>query len=72
MEVTGEDKMTTTTKVLDIAALKEFKKEVDRTGIVYLSRIPPLMGPQDLRNHLSPFGEITRVYLTPAGILFAL
>lgn len=59
-----------TAKVLDIAALKAFKKEADKTGIVYLSRIPPLMKPQDVRNHLSPFGEITRVYLTPAGTKF--
>lgn len=45
--------------------LKRFKKEKDRTGVVYISRIPPAMTPSNLRQHLAPFGEIGRVYLTP-------
>lgn len=53
-------------KVLAESELKRFQDEQDKTGIVYLSRIPPLMGPQELRNHLVPFGMINRVYLTPA------
>lgn len=45
--------------------LKKFKKEKDRTGVVYISRIPPAMTPSNLRQHLSPFGNIGRVYLAP-------
>lgn len=45
--------------------LKKFKKEKDRTGVVYISRIPPSMTPSNLRQHLSPFGNIGRVYLAP-------
>lgn len=52
-------------KTIDMDELAAFKEEKDRTGIVYISRIPPLMGPQELRSFLCPFGEISRVYLTP-------
>lgn len=45
--------------------LKKFKKEKDRTGVVYISRIPPAMTPSNLRQHLSSFGNIGRVYLAP-------
>lgn len=45
--------------------LKRFKKEKDRTGVVYISRIPPAMTPSNLRQHLTPFGTIGRVYLAP-------
>lgn len=47
------------------ADLKRFKKEKDRTGVVFISRIPPAMTPSNLRQHLAPFGEIGRVYLAP-------
>lgn len=45
--------------------LKRFKKEKDRTGVVFISRIPPAMTPSTLRQYLSPFGNIGRVYLAP-------
>lgn len=40
-------------------------KQKDRTGIVYMSRVPPTMSPHELRALLSPFGPIGRIYLTP-------
>lgn len=45
--------------------LQRFKAEKDRTGVVYISRIPPAMTPSNLRQHLTPFGTIGRVYLAP-------
>jgi ESF2/ABP1 family protein len=45
--------------------LKRFKKGKDRTGVVYISRIPPAMTPSNIRQYLSPFGNIGRVYLAP-------
>lgn len=45
--------------------LKEFKDAVEQTGIVFISRIPPFMGVTQLRQLLSPYGEIGRIYLTP-------
>lgn len=37
----------------------------DKRGVCYLSRIPPRMDPLKLRQILSQFGEIERIYLTP-------
>ncbi|KAI4166739.1 MAG: hypothetical protein LQ343_007800 [Gyalolechia ehrenbergii] len=36
-----------------------------KPGVVYLSRIPPFMRPSTVRHILSPFGTITRLFLTP-------
>ncbi|RUP47924.1 hypothetical protein BC936DRAFT_145166 [Jimgerdemannia flammicorona] len=52
-------------KPLTPAALAEFQKALNRTGIVYISRVPPYMKPQKMRNMLEKFGEVGRVYLAP-------
>ncbi|XP_057482595.1 pre-rRNA-processing protein esf2-like isoform X2 [Actinidia eriantha] len=39
--------------------------KADKRGICYLSRIPPHMDPLKLRQILSQYGEIQRIYLTP-------
>ncbi|KAL8907002.1 MAG: hypothetical protein Q9207_001688 [Kuettlingeria erythrocarpa] len=36
-----------------------------KPGVVYLSRIPPFMRPSTVRHLLSPFGPITKLFLTP-------
>ena len=41
------------------------KKRKRKTGVVYLSRIPPFMKPPTVRQLLSPYGTITRLFLTP-------
>lgn len=41
------------------------EKAVKRSGVVYLSRIPPFMKPQKLRSLLEPYGTINRIFLTP-------
>ncbi|KAA8571208.1 hypothetical protein MFRU_075g00040 [Monilinia fructicola] len=38
---------------------------IKKSGVVYLSRIPPFMKPTKLRSLLEPFGEINRIFLTP-------
>lgn len=38
---------------------------VKRSGVVYLSRIPPFMKPQKLRTLLEPYGAINRIFLSP-------
>lgn len=40
-------------------------KRKRKSGVVYLSRIPPFMKPQALRSYLSPYGEIGKIFLTP-------
>lgn len=41
------------------------EKAVRRSGVVYLSRIPPFMKPTKLRSLLSPYGTINRIFLSP-------
>lgn len=55
--------MNTKPKPLDIEALKSYNSKVDRTGIIYLSRIPPGMGPSKVKHILSNYGEVGRIYL---------
>jgi ESF2/ABP1 family protein len=40
-------------------------KAIKRSGVVYLSRVPPFMKPSKLRSLLEPFGAINRIFLTP-------
>ncbi|KAJ2905467.1 Pre-rRNA-processing protein ESF2 [Zalerion maritima] len=51
---------------------KRLEKEVKRStfnakksGVLYLSRIPPFMKAQKLRSLLEPYGRINRIYLSP-------
>ena len=46
-------------------ALASFNKSKDRTGLVFISRVPPAMSPSNIRQLLAPFGAIGRVYLAP-------
>ncbi|KAI1452751.1 Pre-rRNA-processing protein ESF2 [Annulohypoxylon moriforme] len=41
------------------------EKAVKKSGLVYLSRIPPFMKPMKLRSLLEPYGKINRIFLTP-------
>ncbi|KAI2619178.1 Pre-rRNA-processing protein ESF2 [Hypoxylon sp. NC1633] len=41
------------------------EKAVKKSGLVYLSRIPPYMKPAKLRSLLEPYGKINRIFLTP-------
>ncbi|KHJ34565.1 putative pre-rrna-processing protein esf2 [Erysiphe necator] len=38
---------------------------IKRSGVVYLSRIPPYMKASKLRSLLEPYGAINRIFLTP-------
>ncbi|KAJ8060258.1 hypothetical protein OCU04_010599 [Sclerotinia nivalis] len=38
---------------------------IKKSGVVYLSRIPPFMKPTKLRSLLEPYGDINRIFLTP-------
>ncbi|KAI1746469.1 Pre-rRNA-processing protein ESF2 [Xylaria castorea] len=41
------------------------EKAVKRSGVVYISRIPPFMKPSTVRSIFDRFGKINRVYLSP-------
>lgn len=52
-------------KPLTPAQLAQSKEATHKTGVVYLSRIPPFMKPQKVRDLLSRFGAINRIFLAP-------
>ncbi|KAI9679303.1 MAG: RNA-binding ATPase activator esf2 [Caeruleum heppii] len=52
-------------KPLTPAALAASHRALLRTGVIYLSRIPPFMKPLKLRSLLTPFGPLGRIFLTP-------
>ncbi|KAJ3697562.1 hypothetical protein LUZ61_001267 [Rhynchospora tenuis] len=39
----------------------------DNRGVCYLSRVPPHMNPSHIRQLLSSYGEVQRIYLAPEG-----
>jgi ESF2/ABP1 family protein len=41
------------------------QKASSKTGVIYISRVPPFMKPQTVKHILSPYGEIGRIFLTP-------
>lgn len=52
-------------KALSSKRLEASQKAVKKTGVIYLSRVPPFMKPFTVKKMLSPYGEIGRVFLTP-------
>jgi ESF2/ABP1 family protein len=53
------------TKTLTKKNLIKTEAAIRRSGVVYLSRIPPYMKPHKLRSLLSPHGTINRIFLAP-------
>jgi ESF2/ABP1 family protein len=41
------------------------KPKKDKSGVIYLSRVPPFMKPTVLRSLLTPYGAIGKIFLTP-------
>eukprot|EP01097_Dermamoeba_algensis_P000779 TRINITY_DN1278_c0_g1_i4.p1 TRINITY_DN1278_c0_g1~~TRINITY_DN1278_c0_g1_i4.p1 ORF type:complete len:243 (+),score=75.18 TRINITY_DN1278_c0_g1_i4:79-807(+) len=58
-------KPTKVLKPVSAKKLKAFQEKQEKKGVVYLSRIPPFVPPSLIRERLSAFGEVTRVYLVP-------
>lgn len=50
-------------KQKQLKKLKSDRKSKHKTGVVYMSRIPPYMKPAKLRQILSRFGEVDRLFL---------
>jgi ESF2/ABP1 family protein len=68
-EILHEDDTTTTrektVKPLTQKQLLKSQKAAKKTGVIYISRIPPFMKPATLKHYLTPYGTIGRVFLTP-------
>lgn len=56
-----------TVKPLTPEALAAFNAAQARSGVIYISRIPPGMQPAKVRHLLSQYGEVERVYLQQEG-----
>ena len=55
-------------KPLTPEGLARYKAAQEKTGVVYISRIPPGMRPTKVRHLMSQYGKIGRVYLQPEGM----
>ena len=51
----------------EVAVEKQPKKTEE--GIIYISKVPPFMKPGKLRNLMTQFGEVGRLFLQPEGKL---
>ena len=61
-----EAKQTATNlKPLTPGQLAKSQLKASKTGVIYLSRIPPFMRPSTIRTLLSPYGPTSRLFLTP-------
>ncbi|GJN33338.1 hypothetical protein PR202_gb21929 [Eleusine coracana subsp. coracana] len=47
--------------------LREIVRAPGKRGVCYLSRVPPHMNPSHIRQMLSKYGEVLRIYLVPEG-----
>ncbi|KAF9579192.1 RNA-binding ATPase activator esf2 [Lunasporangiospora selenospora] len=61
----GLKKKKKTVKPLTPEELEKFQKAQEKTGIIYLSRVPPFMQVKSLRRLLAAYGKIGRIYLAP-------
>jgi len=61
----GLDDLPGVSKPLTKKNLVATEKAIRRSGVVYLSRVPPFMKPTKLRSLLEPYGAINRIFLTP-------
>ncbi|GAX73284.1 hypothetical protein CEUSTIGMA_g738.t1 [Chlamydomonas eustigma] len=52
-------------KVLSKEEMLKMREKAERRGVVYISRIPPHMKPGKVRQLLSEYGEIGRLYCAP-------
>lgn len=52
-------------KPLNPKVISNARLAAHKTGVIYISRVPPFMKPAKLRSLLTPYGPINRIFLTP-------
>lgn len=52
-------------KALTPDEVEKVNAKIKKTGLIYLSKIPPFMKPVKVRQILSRFGEVNRIFLVP-------
>ncbi|KAI9098140.1 hypothetical protein DFS34DRAFT_642869 [Phlyctochytrium arcticum] len=63
--LTPQSLTATSSKPLTAKSLAKLQAKIAASGVVYLSRVPPFMRPIKLRQLLSKYGTIGRIYLAP-------
>jgi ESF2/ABP1 family protein len=64
-KVRNTEQTTSKIKALSATQLAASQRKKEKTGVIYLSRIPPFMKPSTLRHLLTPYGKLLRIFLTP-------
>ncbi|KAI8097428.1 U3 snoRNP-associated protein Esf2 [Halteromyces radiatus] len=64
-EATSKKRKKTKLKPMTPAELEELELANKRSGVCYLSRVPPFMTPKRVRSLLSKFAELGKLYLAP-------
>lgn len=62
-EASLKEKKAKVVKPMSKKSLRKLKEDLERTGVVYLSRVPPFMQVAKLRHLLSQYGDVGRIYL---------
>ncbi|CAO3647736.1 unnamed protein product [Cunninghamella echinulata] len=65
LEIEKPKKKKNKIKPLTAAELDEIEKQNKKSGVCYLSRIPPFMTPRRVRQLLSKYTELGKLYLVP-------
>lgn len=64
-----EEKQTHEDESLDqIVKITKKKRKPQEPGVIYLSRIPPLMNVKTIKDIFGQYGEIGKVFLQPNGM----
>jgi len=53
------------TKPLSKKNLVATEEAIKKSGVIYISRVPPYMTPAKLRSLLEPYGKLNRLFLAP-------
>ncbi|KAK2714398.1 activator of basal transcription 1-like [Artemia franciscana] len=64
----GNDQ-TATSEVMDMEESSSLLMNKDKSGIIYLSVIPPKMNVSMIKEYFSQFGEVNRVFLQPGKVI---
>jgi ESF2/ABP1 family protein len=61
----GEERAKKVKGPLNLKNIAKFQQKQDRSGVVYISRVPPFMKPEKIRHLLCKYGDVGRIFLTP-------
>lgn len=67
VDATKGKRKKTKLKPMTVAELEELELANKRSGVCYLSRIPPFMTPKRVRLLLSKYADLGKLYLAPEG-----